>query len=398
MKRLAAGLLVLLVGCAGGGAGPSPSPTPGPEGSEPAERGHVLYSEGRLDPAEKELREVVARHPKDAFARRLLGRILLLKGRNREAADQFLSYVELRDIERGHIDAATIQDLFFSLYRLDDYLRAAQAMRMLNDVILEEKYKRMAERPPYSPAWREEVSVAYFDEKGLVQIRVNGEPGRFAVDLGAGELLLDREFARRCRATKVGVPRGGADRTEEGFVPNVDFPSLQIRNVPVVIGDLPPEKERRLDGVIGLGILSHFHSTVDFRRGRLVLRKAGSSRSPAGEEWPFLFAGDRILLVPGTMGDRPAWFLVNPGVRELKFVPSPALLSDNEQRRLLGQKQTTEGAVGSLKIAIESADGSRFPSGTDVGLGFQVSGLLGGAIFRTKSLTLDFVNMKMGVE
>ncbi|HTF56707.1 MAG TPA: hypothetical protein VK661_05690, partial [Planctomycetota bacterium] len=213
MKRLMAAVALLAAACGGGGSPRTPEHTE----TDPADRGHALYLDGKLDLAERELAVVVERNPKSTFARRVLGRILLLKGRHEESARQFLSYVKLAEDEKSPPDAAALQDLFWAFYRMDNYARASEAAGLLRDTVFAVKYAEMARRgPPYTCEWTEASCVLTFDGTGVGSLKVNRVPGRFSVDLGAGEIVLDRDFAKAARVRIVGVPSPGFEKDEQG--------------------------------------------------------------------------------------------------------------------------------------------------------------------------------------
>jgi hypothetical protein len=388
---MAAAVLVA-AGCGGGPPGAPASP-----GRDPADRGHELYSEGKLDAAQRELEGVVARHSKNTLARRILGRIYLLKGRHDEAARQFLSYVTLVRTEKIPVDAMTVQDLFWAFYRMDDYAQASKAAVMLDDSVLATKYAEMNQRgPPYTAEWRDDASALAFEEGNLLPLRVNGARGKFALDWGGGETVLDRDFAKEARVRIVGIPSPGIERDEQGFVERVELPGLHVRNVPVVVSRLGRSGAQQVDGVLGVGFLSHFQATIDPGRGRLVLRRAGL-RTANLEAWPLLFAGDRTLLVPGKVDGLETWIIVNPSAAGVRFVPSQAMIL--EKARLSPQGPALERVdVGSMAVKIETQDPEKFPAGLDVGFGFTVGGMLGAGAFKSKVLTFDFKAMRLIVE
>ena len=390
MKRWVSAVLLVAAACGGGGG--TARRTSAPE-TDASDKGHELYLDGKLDLAERELATQVARDPKNSLARRVLGRVLLLKGRNRESSEQFLSYVTLTRKEEVPVDGSAIQDLFWALYRMDDYANAAKAAAMLDDSVFAVKYGEMARRgSPYTAEWREPPSVMALEGANFASLRINRMPGRFALDLGAGEMVLDRAFAKQAGVRRVGVPNPGVEKDEQGIVETVDLPNLQVRNVPVVVGQV----RGGADGVLGVGFLSHMQSTVDFRRGRAVLRPAGSPVRE-GETWPLLFAGDRTLLTPARIDGIDTFVIVNPTARGVKFVPSQAMLIE-KARKSPKSPALERLEIGSLSMAIETQAPDQFPSGVDVAYGFIIGGMVGADAFRNRTVTFDFRAMKITIE
>ena len=387
MKRWMAAAALIAAACGGAGGKRSSSPD-----SDPADRGHELYGEGKLDAAERELASVVARDPGNLFARRVLGRIYLLKGRHRESAEQFLSYVSLTRTEKVQVDAMAVQDLFWAFYRMDNYAKAAEAAALIDDSVLVVKYREMARRgPPYTAEWRDPSSVLSFEGGSLATVRINRHPGRFAIDFGAGEIVLDRDYAKDAGVRIAGVPSPDVERAEQGIVESADLAGLQVRNVPVVVTQL-----RGVDGTLGVSFLSHMQTTIDFRRSRAVLRPAGSPPRE-GESIPFLFAGDRTLLAPARIDGIETFVIVNPTARGVKFVPSQAILLEKE--RLTKKRSPLERVeIGSMSLKVDEQSPEKFPAGIDVAYGFIIGGMVGAEAFRNKSVTFDFRTMRITIE
>ena len=387
MRRWAAAVALLAAACGGGGRRAASADT------DAADRGHELYSEGKLDAAERELASVVSRDSGNTLARRILGRIFLLKGRYRESAEQFLSYVTLLRTKETPVDGMAVQDLFWAFYRMDDYANASKAAGMIDASVFAVKYGDMARRgSPYTAEWKEGSAVLSFEGSGTATVRINRIPGRFAIDFGAGEITLAREYAKDAGVRVVGVPSPGVERIEQAVVESVDLPGVQIRNVPVVVGEVPAG----VDGVLGVGLLSHMQTTVDLRRQRAVLRPGGSP-AREGESWPLLFAGDRTLLAPARIDGIDTHVIVCPTTRGIKFIPSQAMRL--EKSRLNPRQPRLERVeVGSLSWAVDDQSPEKFPAGVDVAHGFTIGGMLGAEAFRNKSVTFDFKAMKIVVE
>ncbi len=383
MKRWAAAVALVAASCGGG---------PG-RNSGDADRGRALYLDGKLDLAERELAAQVAADPKISDARRILGRILLLKGRHKDSAEQFLSYVSLARKSETPVDGMAVQDLFWAFYRLDDYANAAKAAAMLDDSVFAVKYGEMARRgPPYTAEWRDASSVLSFEGATFATIRINRVPGRFALDFGGGEIVLDRAFAKDAGVRIAGVPSPGVERDEQGIVDSVDLPGVQVRNVPVVVSQI----RGGADGVLGVGFLSHMQTTLDARRNRAVLRPGGSPPRD-GESWPLYFAGDRTLLAPARIDGIDTFVIVNPTARGVKFVPSHSMAFE-KLRRAKSNAPLERLDMGSLSMAVDTQSPEKFPAGVDMAYGFMIGGMVGADAFRSRTVTFDFRAMRITVE
>jgi hypothetical protein len=80
----------------------------------------------------------------------------------------------------------------------------------------------------------------------------------------------------------------------------VSIGQAKVKNVPVHLGEWMEIGRMRVDGMIGLQFLMHFDFTLDYRRSRLTLRKAGAR--DRGE--PAYLVGDRYLLTGGLLNGR----------------------------------------------------------------------------------------------
>jgi hypothetical protein len=391
--------LLLLVGCAEsprrppGGGGPSLDPA------------IAAFSRGEFDDAEKKVMAVLAATPEDAVALRLAGKLQALRGRLREAAESYAKAVRLTlDPKRGYTDGASIEELAWVLYRMDQYAQASQWFGVLKDTILQKKYGDMAARVPYSCKWVDRAARMTLNlREGLptVRLRVNGKEGLFVVDTGSGEMVLDPKFAKESMTKIVGTRHDMRGmQVEHAIVDGVDAgPNLQVLNVPAHLAPLRRERGLSVDGLIGSAFLSHFAVTFDFKGGSMTLRPPGGVAA-GKREVPMLFAGDRYVLLVGAAEiaskdgtkNAPVVLQLNTGRPGAGYIPSETFvrdLRDSALRRI---------EVAGIEESPKKLDSTLFPQGLDFAFGFPISGLVGAELFRGKSVTLDFERMRMLVD
>ena len=167
--------------------------------------------------------------------------------------------------------------------------------------------------------------------------------------------------------------------------------------------------------VIGTGLLRQFLATLDYPRGRLVLRPRSSS-PPGGVEVPFALAASHLLLARGALDDRePVTFIVDSGLEDEggASVALPRATLD-----LLGipepprTEEVGESGAGSLSLrfgrfplsrvglgplAQDDASGLSgiFPDEwTELG-GVTIHGIVSHGFLRRYAWTLDFERMTM---
>jgi hypothetical protein len=189
----------------------------------------------------------------------------------------------------------------------------------------------MAERGAYALAAGPAEGEAFFARSfpvPLVKVRLNGQSVLMAIDTGAGDLLIDESAARRCRvATLPGrfpVSWSGSLVTVQGaWVSRLEIAGFRIDELPAGTLGLRrwsvlvnPQGER-VAGVIGLGLLRRFVPTLDYPRGRLVLRRPGATvaHGAAAVREPFEIWGEHELTVWGSFASgRRMAMVVQTGV------------------------------------------------------------------------------------
>lgn len=393
---------LLLAGCAGAPRKPAVSGGPALDPAIEA------YSRAEFDDAELKVRAVLAGNPDDAVALRLAGKILALRGRLREAAEAYANAVRLTlDPKRGYTDGASIEEMAWVLYRMDQYSQAAQWFGVLKDTILQKKYSDLSAKVPYACKWVEKAAraarVTLNLREGLptVRLRVNGKDGLFVVDTGSGEMVLDPGFAKESMTRIVGTRQDMRGmQVEHAIVDGVEIGSnLSVRNVPAHLSPLRRERGLSIDGLVGSAFLAHFTVTFDFKAGAMTLRPSGTAVS-GKHEAPMLFAGDRYVLIVGSADiaskegtkSEKAVLQLNTGRPGAGFIPSETFVRGLRESTL---KRVELAGVEEAPKKLESA---LFPQGLDFAFGFPIAGLVGAELFRGKSLTLDFERMRAIVE
>jgi hypothetical protein len=378
MKRAA--LLVLLAACGGGPAARSRG--------GPADEALAAFGEGDLDRAEALL--APSKEPEAALHR---ARIRLLRNRNREAVELLLPLTPprrpVRTMEDVQFLGQVYQKLALAYVRLDEFGAAAEIYKLLQDSVLHVKYKAMAASIPYLPPkeWNEaRIDLLAVDPLPLVQMDVNETQGLFIVDTGLAEIALDWDFAKTARVNAPAFKSGALTKSfTEGFADAVTIGTLRVRNVPVQIGTFPPIAGVRASGAIGLAFLLHFDFTLDLKRSRLVLRKAGGALQGLSA----LLTDDWRLLVPGTVNGGASHVSPSSALVGVTAAVPPAMADADGVVR--------EITAGPLRLGPLKADPRNFPLGLD-GFGFPVGAVLGHAALKGRSLRLEPRSMKLQIE
>jgi ribosome biogenesis ATPase len=121
--------------------------------------------------------------------------------------------------------------------------------------------------------------VAPFSPQSSATVRVkinDREEGRFVVDSGADVVTLSRSFADRL-GLKLGTPAlihtAGGDAMAQSTQVDVDLDGLRLTNVSAVVSDTLD----RVDGLLGMSFLAHFHLTMDPVRSQITISEKSAS-------------------------------------------------------------------------------------------------------------------------
>jgi predicted aspartyl protease len=119
---------------------------------------------------------------------------------------------------------------------------------------------------------KSEVKFDLIGNRPVIELKVHNkeEPLRFVLDTGSGISVISQETAKKLRIKEVargGMARGiGGDGKFEivyGFLRSVEIGDARIKNVPVYIRKFHTSNEK-IDGYIGLSLISKFLTTIDY--------------------------------------------------------------------------------------------------------------------------------------
>ena len=370
--------LLLLAACGGGGGSARRA---APADSSTADAALEASARGDLDGAEALLRDA-----KDPDSIRLRARFLLMRNRNREAAELLAPFVseKVKDMEEVERRQRALPDLALAYVRLDDFGNAARIARLSGDAALARKYESLSRSVAYSSnLGTDEIAVDFFvtDPLPIVAGTVNGLRALFVVDTLVDEVVLDRDFARRAGVLSTAGP-------DEAVLPELSLGRLAVKNVPIHLGQAMELGNLRPEGAIGLQFLMHYDFTLDYRRSRLVFRRAGG----AAASQPALVAADRYLLLKGLINGKDRTFVgVGTSLKGVTLAVSD-LYADR------GGAAASEVAAGPLRLLKPSLDPKAFPAGLDGSFGVPVAFVLGHAALRGHAFRLEPRSMTVSID
>lgn len=432
------------------------------------ELAYVLVKQRRLAEANEICFPIALAEPRNARARSVLGAMLLTAGRFQDAKKLFYAALALdkkQDLAwagYGMIDfyenrlgnsygnlreaafyAPNEPDYAFALAqvsaRAELYREAAEAYRVFLAISNTTDTDRRARIQGlirfleylggigglYVAQGNEHTSVAFELEgnRPVVAVKINDkEPAlRFVLDTGSGISVISEETAKRLKIkpiTRGGNARGvGGDGKFEiiyGFLKTVGIGDVTIKNVPVYIRQFHSDG-RKVDGYIGLALISKFLTTIDYGGNTFSLTRRDVDRQAFADlntdSLPLRLTSSGFLSgeveIPGI--ESKLNFIVDTGA-SVSVISDRVSKADQMLPFISPEKLTVIGAAGItedvptfLLPKVSFGQHSR-DSITAVALnldiineasGFEQAGILGGNFLKNYKLTFDFRNSKV---
>jgi tetratricopeptide (TPR) repeat protein len=274
----------------------------------------------------------------------------------------------------------------------------------------------------YQPAGKDSTEVKFdlVGNRPIIEMRVNGKdrPLRFVLDTGSGISVISDETAKELgiRAiTKGGRAKGiGGDGTFEivyGFLREVEIGEVVVRSVPVYIRKF--HSDGKIDGYIGLSLISKFLTTVDYGNNTFALQKKDTVKADASDSVtvPLRLTSSGFLSGEVQLEgiEQPLNFIVDTGA-SVSVISSDIATHDamtpharEERMRVIGAAGITEDVPSYLLPKVTMGAHSR-KSITAIALdldlineasGFEQAGILGGNFLKNYRMTFDFQNSKL---
>lgn len=367
-----------------------------------ASLGMLDFYENRLEESLLNLREAVFRDPREPDHLFNLGQVATRAEQYKEAADayrKFLLYSRSTDKDRRERIKGVINFL--------DYLGARRSL-----------FTRAGEDSTTVP-------VRLHQNRPFIEVRVNGkdEVQQFVLDTGSGISVISEETAERLGinvVTRGGFAQGiGGDGKFEivyGFVDEIRIGGVEIRNVPVYIRRFHHE-DVRIDGYIGLSLVSKYITTIDYGAMTFSLEKPNDSSAAAAENpaagvtLPLRLTSSGFLSGEVKLNgvERPLNFILDTGASITvisKRLSQHAVVSEmvtGDTMRVIGSAGVTHG-VSEFVIPEVSfgplAEKELRAIALDLNLindsaGFDQAGILGGNFLNKYRITFDFKNSKV---
>ena len=430
--------------------------------------GHLYVKQRRLGEAYETVFPVARAEPKNPYAFAVLGMTMLGAGRFRDARTLFFTSLALNkrhalawaglgllefyenriedslmDLEQAVFHDPGEADYLFAYAqvaaRAEKYKAAADAYFRFLSVSRDTDDERRARikglinfltylgnRPTlYATGGADNttVPITLLGNRPVIQLKINNreEPLDFVLDTGSGISVISEETAKKLgidAITKGGFAKGiGGDGRFEivyGFLKQVQIGDVEVRNIPVYIRRFHNDVNR-VDGYIGLSLISRFLTTLDY--GGLTFSLTKAVNTPAAGEQSATIALPLRLTSSGFLSgevqlagiERPLNFIVDTGASvsvisdEVANLEAISPFVTDEKMRVIGSAGITEGVV-SFKLPSVSFGSHSRKDVTAIALdldmineasGFQQAGILGGNFLKNYRMTFDFKNSRV---
>jgi predicted aspartyl protease len=254
-------------------------------------------------------------------------------------------------------------------------------------------------------------------DKIVVQARVNG--GRlqdFILDTGSEETVLSRETAQRERVRPItytlsaGVGEVGLRGLQLARVKSLDFGTLQVRNMPVLIKNPAlkgiPKREGESFSPLSLGL----SMMIDYQAKLLTIGRKLPSTGAATTKLPMRVS--RLAMVRGVLNSNyPAYFVVDTGGEVISISSDTAsALPVNSFRRIPLKVWGTSGwdrdafLLPGNDLDFDHIEYRNFPlvvlnlRAPSVLLGFQLGGIVGHKFLSNYRVSMDLEQSELRLE
>lgn len=392
--------------------------------------GDAVWASGLFDEGEQAYRKALALNPASARARFGLARSLATHSRLSEALDEALaaSAAAPRD---GEIHA-TVGDIYERMNRFDAAAVAYNNyINLLPNKDRSEKAAWARAQVEFLESFKDVVPVDIDEEdlnmlhtlpfrlvqdKIVVRARVNGGSAQdFILDTGSEETVISRETAQRERIRAVtytlsaGVGEIGLRGLQLARVRSLDFGTLQVRNLPVLIKNPAlrgiPKREGDSFSPLSLGM----SMLIDYQRRTLTI---GRTLPPAEPDVRLPMRVHRLAMVRGVLNDSmPAYFVVDTGGEVISISQATAAsLGESPYRRIPLRVYGTSGwdrdafLLPGVDLNFNEIEYRNFPlvvlnlRAPSLLLGFQLGGIVGHKFLSNYRVQMDMAASELRLQ
>jgi hypothetical protein len=379
----------------------------------------ATFSSGRFAEAETLFKSLAVEDPKRPDVLSRLGHLALLSNRTDNAIEYLAGALHLN----SH-SLSTWNLLAEAYYRKGELGSAAYCYDRIKRRELAATLAAMAEFAPNRlEGVKDTVSLPWIttDPLPVIRVEINGTPANLVLDTGAGDLVLDQDFAvlagvylgeREQRRFAGGIAASvWYGHAQKLSLDEMSLHDLLVQVLPLESVFAPYFASVPIHGILGTTVFSKFSITLDYRAR--VLRLGPLDRAQEERSgMRFWIAGSHYIVVCGKVSEntRSLMFL-DTGMAGAAFAVPRSTADAAKIISIADTSQTGHGGGGEVQgravrldrvclgpACREHVDGillEDFP--LELQFGFRIGGLIAHDFFRDSALTLDFGKMSLTV-
>jgi predicted aspartyl protease/Flp pilus assembly protein TadD len=393
--------------------------------------GMALLRSGFIRGSVAELQESLNLDPKEALAYGAAAEIDYYEGRPKdsrtksfyahqldpEEPDYLVTYARSSSRVEDFKEAADAYELFLEISPQSDSERRDRIRGLI------QFYRQLAGLRVHQVSGPNVTQVPFqlgADRRPYVRVKINGRDAIFVIDTGSGFTVLSKDAARKFGVSEIarggksqGVGGTGKFQIVYGLIKSIQVGEAKVRMVPCFIrpfhgaNDGPPEEKAA--GFLGLSILSHFVTELDYKESSMRLDRSDPSQKadvPGMTMIPFRTTQNGLISVETTFNNNKNLNVIVDSGASSTVVSLAAVDRLNMRDQIIkGQTASVVGAAGitdnvqllflrDCRVADQLQSNLRalvldFGAINETS-GFEQSGILGGDFLRHFRLTIDF--------
>jgi predicted aspartyl protease len=403
--------------------------------------GTSLLRSGFVNAATVQLQQAMDLDPKDALAFGGAAEVDYYDGRLKEARtkalyahnldpdepDFILTYARSSSRVEDFKEAADAYELFLGVAPVTDRERRDRIRGLITF------YRQLAGLHVHQMTGTSTTEIPFVlgsDRRPYINLKVNGRPAKFVIDTGSGFTVLSRDAAKRLGVSE--LARGGKSQglggdgkfpIVYGLVKQLQLGEMKVRMVPCFVrpfhgaGDRPLDE--RADGFIGLSILSHFLTQLDYKERTMRLERNDDKPTQAGllpgaTVVPFRTTQNGLISIETQFDDNTIINAILDSGASSSVISAAAVERLKMHDRIIkGQTASVIGAAGITEnvqmLFIRNCKVADLEQGNLRALvmdfnainetsGFEQSGILGGDFLRHFRVTIDFSRAQLSFQ
>ena len=255
--------------------------------------GLALLRSGLISEAILSLNESFRFDPKEPLAWGAAAEIDYYEGRAKDArekslrafsldsdeADYLITYARASSRVEAFSEAADAYERFLEVAPETDTDRRARIRGLITF------YRRLTGVEVHELSGARSTEIPFLlgaDRRPYIKVRINGRTGTFVVDTGSGFTVISKEAAKKFGVSEIarggtsqGVGGDGKFEIVYGLIRSLQLGEAKIKSIPCFIRPFHGAKDRpaeeRADGFIGLSVLSHYLTAIDYKSTSMTL-------------------------------------------------------------------------------------------------------------------------------